>query len=75
VLKLSKRKPKTRKITAKDVAAAFNNHFWKTIHAKEELLCCGRGTRITIYNDKVLLRKIMEDLGFSEAEIERNIHA
>lgn len=40
---------------------AFNAH-WKTVFARMEPSCCGQPARLVIWNEKVFLRQMLEQL-------------
>jgi hypothetical protein len=64
----------SRTLTAEQIASAFNRH-QSVVHATEQEQCCGRGKHIVIWNQGVQLRRMMEDLGFSENEIVQYMHS
>lgn len=59
------------KLTAEEIAGSYNLH-------KQNLRavgsgCCGRN-HLSVVNEMVVLRRLLEDLGFCEEEINNNMH-
>lgn len=65
---------KGKKLTAEDVAKAFNQH-------RDQLCvstvnhCCGRGKFKIVGNQQVLLRRMLNTLGFEDKEIDGILYA
>lgn len=51
----------TRSQLEAEMTEAFNAH-WKTVFARMEPSCCGQPARLVIWNEKVFLRQMLEQL-------------
>lgn len=58
-----KKEPPQNGPTQEDITKAFNEHKGILL-ASENELCCGRGTQLHVANTGVLLRRMLETLGF-----------
>lgn len=60
-----------KSLSAKEIADAYRKH-QRVLIATMTMQCCrtGPSPRPIIQNDQVLLRKLLEELGFSETEID-----
>jgi len=60
-------------INIEDIAKAFNKH--KEILTISEVdLCCNRGKITIIANQGVMLRRILEELGYKDEAITKVLH-
>lgn len=68
-------KPKklTKEDTIKMLAAAFNRNSYNLIAVKSKH-CCSDHEILAVMNQKVLLRKMLEDLNFEEELISKYLH-
>lgn len=62
-----------KRIEAEDIAKAYNKHKKNLIVTKTSL-CCGQGDVHLVANEMVVLRRMLEDLGFKDEEIDRVLH-
>ena len=65
--------PKNNKISAEDVAKAFNKHKHNLLAVKGEH-CCDRGSYLHVANDMVLLRRMLLELGIKDSEIDKILY-
>jgi hypothetical protein len=65
---------KKRHITSEDIAIAFNRNKGHLL-AMESKHCCNGTTTLTVGNQAVLLYKMLAELGFTDAEIQLDIHS
>lgn len=64
---------KNRRLTVSEIAAAYNSvkHYLIALEVKH---CCSGVSHLTVFNEMVVLRKMLEKLGFDKNQIEKHLH-
>lgn len=62
-----------RKLTVSEIAAAYNS-VKHNLAAQEVKHCCNGTSRLLVFNEMVVLRQMLEKLGFDGDQIEKHLH-